>query len=1163
MRIREDKNRLNSFAVFASLMMAFIFPLAAVAQTITTGAIAGTVLDPTGAVVPGAIVTSTNVGNNTQRSVSTGSNGSYTISQLNPGDYKVSVKASGFQLSDIGPISVAVSQTATVNVTLQLGTATQTVEVSAAAMMVQTDNPNTTTTVNSQSIANLPNPGSDLTFEAQIAPGALMNSSGGYGNVEYNGLPSGSNNFTIDGLDANDPFLNLNNSGATNLQLGLDSIQEVSVNTTSYSVDEGRLGAAQINYTTKSGTNQFHGTLHEIWNGSRWNSANFFINAAQPHQQKPRSNVNEFGANVGGPIKRDKLFFFADLEGTRIVVPVVENNISYPSQFYQSYVLNQALPNGGNDPIFGRDFPAQPAEIPFYQKMFGLYGAQTGNPVRDSGCPFDVGGAVPSTDNTNNGNGCLIHRTFSLSNHAKETLFTLKIDHVMSDKNSVWYKFYMDNGTQPTYTDPINPIFNAISIQPERAGNAGWTHTFSPTLVNQFNPGWTWYTAIFKPLDLNKSLSALPIVYFSDFSGIGGVDFVWPQGRNVTQWQLNDNLSWTKSKHDFKFGENMRRVLVSDHDFGFFNTPLEIAFDLPAFTFGAADYSIQSFPRTLDEPIGLVNLDMYAMDNFKATSKLTLIYGIRATWNSDPVNQQHLYSRLNGSFYSTPHDVNRPLNQDLHAASLLFPSTPLLVWQPRGAIAYQFRPSTVFRAGFGLFSDIFPASLADAMAQNPPFDPQFNAGPFGSLANGGFAVAPGVPNSVVDAAVAANAAFQSGFSAGALSCASPNATANCLPAVGLTAVPDGRYQYPYFYQWSAGIDHQFTDNWLLKVQYVGTRQVHVPYTVQPNGFQTACDGCFKPWPFATAPDQRFGGVTQYVAGANSNYHGLQINTTKRFSHGLQFSLNYTYSHCLDEISNGGIFGFGGPSNILSPLPGELRRDYGNCDYDVRHAMNGNYVYQLPFHSSRSWLNAAVNGWQVSGTLFLRTGFPFSVTSRNVGNFVIQGGGWSFANQVPGVNPYSSFQNVKGVTQVGQVQWLNPNAFVSVVDPSTSHCTAGETFAGGQAITNNDNPATCQYGSFGRNILRGPNFKWSDFFLTKRFKLTEHTALRVDGQFYNVFNHPNFTFPGVGVGVPQVPSTLTGQGTISSEVTPPTGLLGSFLGGDNAVRMIALQARIEF
>ncbi|HEV2424452.1 MAG TPA: carboxypeptidase-like regulatory domain-containing protein [Terriglobia bacterium] len=1124
----------------------------ATAQTSTTGAISGTVTDPSGGVVPNATVTATSTGTGASRTVQTGPSGTYAFPQLALGEYRISVKAPGFRSADVGPINVQVAQAVTQNVTLELGEATQTVEVTAQGAMIQVDNPNTTTTVSAQSIANLPNPGGDLTFEAQFAPGGVMNNTGGYGNVEFNGLPATSNNFTIDGLDANDPFLNLNNSGATNLQLGLDAIQEVSVNTTSYATDQGRLGASQINYTTKSGTNQFHGQLHEIWNGSKFNSVDYFVNATGG--SKPRSNVNEFGGNIGGPIVKDKWFFFGDVEGTRIAIPILQSNITYPSAAYQSTVLS-SLGTGGFDPVFGRNLPAQPAEAPFYQNIFKLYGTQTGNPLAEIGCPYDVGG----TPNANvDGNGCAVQRTFNLINFAKETLITAKVDRA-GDKNQLWWRFQMDQGQQPTYKDPINSAFDAISIQPERNGNAGWTHTFGPTLVNNFNPGFAWYSAIFAPQNLSQTLNTFPEVLVSPFTGLGGIDYVWPQGRNVTQWQLNDTFTWTKGKHEIKFGENMRRVLVSDHDFGLFNTPLIEQFDLPAFQFGAADLSVQNFPITLVEPIGIVNLDTFFDDTFKVTPKFTFTYGVRATWNSDPKNQQNLYAALPGDFYSISHDVNQPLNQVLKPGQqFLFPQgTPLIFWQPRGAIAYQLKSNTVIRGGFGVFSDIFPASLADSMAQNPPYDPEFVGGPFGSPGIGGNAIAPGVPGSIIGADMAANQAFQSAFTSGALSCAAPTPPTNCVPSAGLTAVPNGQMQYPYSMQWSLGVEQQWANSWALQVQYVGTRAVHQPFSEQVNGFQTACAGCFSPWPFNAPADQRLGGVTQYVAGAMSTYTGLQTSVTKRLGHGLQFTGNYTWSHCLDTISNAG--GGFSPTSQVNPIPGELNRYYGNCDYDVRHSFNGNYVYQLPFHASNGVANEIIGGWQISGDLFMRTGFPFSVQSAGCGNYILQGSGLCFANQVAGVNPYSKLQTIQGVTQPGQVQWLNPAAFQSVIDPSTNTCVG----AGGVAAEANT-PANCQYGTLGRNTLFGPGFFWSDFFLTKRFKLTERVALRIDGQFYNVFNHPNFNVSGTATaGIPSVASTFVGFGTLDQEVKPPTGLLGAGLGGDNAVRMISFQARLEF
>jgi hypothetical protein len=270
------------------------------------------------------------------------------------------------------------------------------------------------------------------------------------------------------------------------------------------------------------------------------------------------------------------------------------------------------------------------------------------------------------------------------------------------------------------------------------------------------------------------------------------------------------------------------------------------------------------------------------------------------------------------------------------------------------------------------------------------------------------------------------------------------------------------------------------------------------------------------------------------------------------AHGLDLHANYTWSHCLDTVSNGGFLSFSS-TGILSPLPGELWRQYGNCDYDVRHNFNLQYVYELPFKTSHPRWKALIEGWQISGTAFWHSGLPFSVLSAPYsanGHGIVQAGGPQFASVVPGVPLYASGP-VPGVTQPGTIQWLNPDAFVSAVDPSTGACYGG------------DSPAHCQFGDLGRNSLRGPDFFWSDLYVTKRFHLSERLSLRMDGQFFNVFNHPNFALPSVVAGIPGQPSTQTGFGAIASTTSPPTGLLGVGLGGDNSPRMVAIQARLEF
>ena len=303
-------------------------------------------------------------------------------------------------------------------------------------------------------------------------------------------------------------------------------------------------------------------------------------------------------------------------------------------------------------------------------------------------------------------------------------------------------------------------------------------------------------------------------------------------------------------------------------------------------------------------------------------------------------------ARLAGSFASISHDVNQPLSDaiETHLGNI-FASTPLAILQPRSAIAWQIAPKMVLRAGFGLFSDLLPGSVVDLVGVNPPYSKTFQGGLLGDV--GGTLIAPGVANSAVDATAAANQAFNTGFAHGQLSCASPLSNpGGCLPPIAITAVPDGKLRAPYFMQWSFGLEYQIGSTINLRGQYVGTRAVNQPYETQVNGYQTVCQGCFAPFPFGAPADPRFGAVTQLSTGANSHYNGLQLTGEKRLGHGFQIQANYTWSHCMDTVSNGGFLPFSA-GGILSPLPGQLQRQYGPCDYDVRQNLTAQYVYQLP------------------------------------------------------------------------------------------------------------------------------------------------------------------------------------------------------------------------
>jgi Carboxypeptidase regulatory-like domain len=1130
----------------------------------TTSAIVGEVTDATHAVVPGATVTITNHETGLKRIARTDDAGRFNFSQLKPGTYSVKVGAPGFEPRQNDNVVSGLGQKQRVDFTLEVARSNEVIEISSEAPLINPENSNTSTTLSAPALENLPNPGGDLTYPLQFAPGALINTAGssndfvggsnGYGNVEFNGLPALSNGYIVDGLETNDPLTNLNSGLSTNLVLGLNSISEVTVNTLSYSVDQGRYGASQIDYVTKSGTNQFHGNLYELWNGSLLNAADYFTNAT-PGNHKPRSTVNHFGGSLGGPIKPDKLFFFFDSEWVRIALPIVTPTI-VPSVAFQQYVLQQ-LPLGQMDAQGNTIYPAAPQEVPFYQEMFSLYANTSGTPTAILGCPLAAG------------YGCANRQSVSHSSDDHEQVQTARVDYNINQKDTAWLRFQADTGLQAVWTDPINPVFDALSPQPLYSFAAGHTHVFSQNLVNYFNPAFSWYESLFGPSNFQKTLSAFPIVLqgssANPFTPVGGLDNTWIQGRRASRFFINDNLAWSHGAHEFRLGTNTRVFRLNDFDFGEGTIPTVTYANLQQFIYGVANTASQTFPSNANEPFNFLNLDVYAQDTWKVTRTLTWTSGLRDTFNSNPLNPHDQVARLSGSFSSISHDVSQPLNVAIQThLGNLFSSTPLAILQPRTAIAWQFEPKSVIRTGFGIFSDILPGSVADLVGANPPYDKTFQGGLLGTVGSKGSAgcdpvfgctaIAPGVTNSSVGAAIAANQIFTLGFPKGQLSCASPQANpAFCLPPVAITAVPDGELHAPYFMEWSLGIEHQFGTTASVHAQYVGTRAVNQPYSTQVNGYQTVCQGCFAPFPYLQSTDQRFGAVTQFSTGANSHYNGLQLTAMKRLGHGLQGQLNYTWSRCLDTVSNGGFLQFSA-GGILSPLPGELARDYGPCDYDIRHNLNGQYVYQLPVKVRSHALGYALNGWQISGTLFWHSGVPFSVLSTPYsagGNGIVQGSGPEFASLVPGVPRYEHHP-IPGVTQPGTLQWLNPDAFVSAIDPSTGQCNGG------------DSPQNCQFGNLGRNSLHGPGFLWSDFYLTKWFPLTEHVKLRLEGQFFNAFNHPNFSLPTVmQAGIPGEPSTQTGFGALTSTTSPPTGLLGVGLGGDSTPRMIAFQARLEF
>ena len=640
------------------------------------------------------------------------------------------------------------------------------------------------------------------------------------------------------------------------------------------------------------------------------------------------------------------------------------------------------------------------------------------------------------------------------------------------------------------------------------------------------------------------------------FTTLGGLDNTWVQGRRATRFFINDNLAWTVGAHEFRFGTNSRIFRLNDYDFGEGAVPLVTYTTLPQFIYGVASTASETFPLANSQPYNFLNLDFYAQDTWKVTRTLTWTFGIRDTYNSNPLNPHDAVARLAGSFDSISHDVNQPLEPgDPDAAWERFsPRRPLAILQPRTAIAWQIAPHTVLRSGFGLFSDLLPGSVADLVGTNPPYSKTFQGGLLGTV--GGTAIAPGVPNSAIDATAAANQLFNSGFAQGRAFLRLAAGESERLPAADFDHRRSG-WQAPcallHAVELCAGTSDRQHAQSARSVCRHARRQPALRDASER--LSDGLPGLLRAVPLraarsipASAP------VTQLNTGANSHYNGLQLTADKRLGHGIagpgQLHLEPLHGHGLERR----IPAVRRRSAFFRRCRASLRRQYGPCDYDVRHNFTAQYVYQLPIKFRNRMLARALNGWQVSGTAFWHSGLPFSVLSAPYsanGNGIVQGSGPQYASVVPGV-PLYEHNPIPGVTQPGTIQWLNPNAFVSAVDPSTGACAGG------------DSPTNCQFGNLGRNALRGPDFVWSDLYLTKWFQLTEHVKLRIDGQFFNVFNHPNFGLPVVGyAGIPGKPSTQTGFGALSYPTSPPTGLLGVGLGGDSSPRMIAFQARLEF
>jgi outer membrane receptor protein involved in Fe transport len=1115
----------------ATIMLALTLVAPAIhSQTITSGDITGVVTDSSGAVVPGAKVVLKNVETGDGRTVDSGADGQYRFTFLKPGQYTVSASTPGLK-SDSTRVAVAVGQVQTLALVLRPEEAKEVVMVNDTAPLLQADNANIASTFSTKQLDLLPSPGGDITTAAFTVPGIIVSTGAGYGNFSSHGLPGTSNLFTINGIDNMDPYLNLNNSGASNLTLGANEVQETTVVQNGYSAQYGRQAGAQVNTITKSGANAFHGNLLYTYNGSFMNANDWFNNASDT----PRSRAisNQYGASLGGRAIKDKLFFFVDTEGLRYSLPSA-GFVTTPSLDLQNYIL--------------KTLPA--AQVPLYQKAFGLYNSAPGRSravkvtngdgnLQDSngvlgcgalaGTPTGVGNGVFGTNVS-----CADAFGTNVSNQNTEWLFASRVDYNINDRHKLFVRYKTDHGLQPSNTDPINPLFNAISSQPQYEGDIDYTAIVTPRAVNKLTTSVNYYSAIFGPADLNATLAAFPTQFVigdggSNAAGItslGNANGTFPQGRRVGQIQLVDDFSYIVGKHTLKVGVNYRYNRVTDTGNNTLLRAGRFTFaGLDEFAAGIIDPAtgsnyVQRFTPSPTNHIRVYNVGFYLQDEWAVKPNVKITVGLRLDRTGNPECTDNCFARLITPFASLQKGASIPYNQSIQSGlSHAFYDIEPVVPQPRLGITYSpgWSRNTVFRGGVGLFSDQFPSFFAGSLFGNSPrvFTPTIRTG---TVNTGGAGSAPAI-------AAATAQAFQSGFANGATLAQLQAALAPvAFTPPGYFSIPSTLNNTKYL-EWSFEVQHQFMTKNAFSVTYAGNHGYDVFLrNLKVNGNAANNFGGLP----TTAPDPRFRIVTDLTNNGWSNYDGLTVQFRRAYGFGFQGQIGYTWSHALDTVSNGGLtLFFSGDSLTSQNDPFSARRlNYSNADYDIRHSLVSDFLWEIPVKTANKAVNGVLGGWALSGKIFARTGTPFSViNSRIAGRLSPSVGG----------NVLAALLNPSVNTSCGH----------SAVD---TPCFAASSFATTTSQTS--------FGNLPRNSFRAPGYTDVDASLYKTIAIHERAKFILGASAFNLMNHPNF-------GSPAFNAAVGGLGLISNTVTAPTSPYGAFQGSAVSGRVLVLTGKFQF
>jgi hypothetical protein len=1069
-----------------------------------TAEVLGTVRDATGAAVPGAAVTLTNQDTNIQTRATTDGNGNFDFFNVRVGRYTITVEHAGFSKASATDVTVNVNARQRVDLTMQVGAVTESVEVTGAAAALETDSSQHGQVINTHQIVELPLNGRNYSDLALLAtnvhrsPIAAAPTTPREGAFNVNGMRSTYNNFLLDGVDNN--AYSTSNQGFSNqvANPSPDAVAEFKVITSNFSAEYGRVGGAVVNVVMRSGTNQLHGTLYEFLRNTRLNAVGYFKPAGGV---KPPLQRNQFGGTIGGPIVRNKVFFFGDYEGFRNIQKVLAFD-TIPNMNDRSGVLPVTVVN----PLTGTVYTA-------------------GTPIPMTNFARRVLNDLPAVTSANRGND-LAGLIINPRDYADK--YDAKIDAQLKPTMSAFLRFSQRKDNQfyqPTIPGPSGGDGNGYVRALDQAASFGYTWTVTPSSILEARAGFTHIVAGKQPPFLGGAsmqslygITGLPT--FSDLTGglntqnIGGFNGMGrqatnPQFQNPTTWDPKLNYAWMKGRHALKAGAEMQIVHTQVMDInpvyglmgysGGFSKPTCAQLGQAAGCAIANDtssYNLADFMFGLPSQVQLANwlvgnyrqrlYFLYAQDDFRVNSKLTLNLGLRweyATprWerdnvlsNFDPASRTMLIARDGGL---SDRALVNPDRKD---------------FGPRFGFAYSAAAKTVVRGGYGIsYAFLNRLGSADELGINGPqvVIGTINQSPL--LANG-------QPNP-------AFITTQSGFPSTLASPASFN------PVNANVAYIPRDTRWPYVQTWFASVQRELPMSWVVELAYTGNHSLRMPIIADYNeALPNAPGGTLGVQ--ARRPIQSFGAITWVDPAGQSSYNGLSARVEHRFAGGLYLLNSFTWSKALgnSEQALETISGqtAANPQNIYN-----LKNERGPSSFDVKLMNVTSVVWQVPFGRGRHFgahtngvIDAVLGGWELNTIHTANTGLPVNViytpSAANDGTGRIPDYR-GLAVQRP--NLVGDPTGASGAARIDQ--YFNKAAF---------------------AIP----PASAPFGNVGRNAFRTPNFWQWDLGVNKNFRIParEGMAVQFRSEFFNVLNHTNFVAPNADI-------TSAAFGTIRATYSP--------------------------